>query len=101
GSAGAAPAPGEHPAAATLHAAPATARASVGAPLPPGERRDVDRVSAAARGHLGEETYTTAFEEGAGLTPETARDQATSSAARPTAGSRPPGSGPTGTHTHR
>ncbi|QIB47205.1 AfsR/SARP family transcriptional regulator [Streptomyces aureoverticillatus] len=101
GLAGAAAAAGEHRAAATLLGAAATARASVGAPLPPGERRDVDRVSAAARGHLGEETYTTAFEEGAGLTPETARDQATSPAARPTAGSRPPGSGPTGTHTPR
>ncbi|MER5305016.1 hypothetical protein ABT039_36890, partial [Streptomyces lasiicapitis] len=60
-----------------------------------------DEGRAGVRGHLGEETYTTAFEEGAGLTPETARDQAASPAARPTAGSRPPGSGPTGTHTPR
>ncbi|WP_049558770.1 BTAD domain-containing putative transcriptional regulator [Nonomuraea sp. SBT364] len=39
-------------------------RESVGAPLPPAERGDVDRITAAARGALGEEGFAGAFERG-------------------------------------
>ncbi|WP_246259842.1 AfsR/SARP family transcriptional regulator [Streptomyces typhae] len=73
GLAGAEAAAGEHRAAAALLGAAAAARASVGAPLPAGERHDVDRVSASARARLGDRTYTIAFEEGGRLRPEAAR----------------------------
>uniref|UniRef100_UPI0024A902F5 hypothetical protein n=1 Tax=Streptomyces sp. CC224B TaxID=3044571 RepID=UPI0024A902F5 len=45
------------------------ARAAAGAPLPEAERRDVDRAEAAARAHLGERSYTTAFAAGQRLDP--------------------------------
>ncbi|WP_078965389.1 AfsR/SARP family transcriptional regulator [Streptomyces aureocirculatus] len=85
GLAGAQTAAGEHRTAATLLGAAAAARASVGAPLPAGERQDVDRVSAAARARLGDRPYTTAFDKGGRLRPEAARRLAS----RPHLASRP------------
>ncbi|MDO0939015.1 BTAD domain-containing putative transcriptional regulator [Streptomyces sp. DG2A-72] len=55
--------------AARLLGAAAAARASVGAPLPAGERGDVDRVTAAVRAVLGEADFTAAFERGAASDP--------------------------------
>ncbi|WP_447034698.1 BTAD domain-containing putative transcriptional regulator [Streptomyces sp. DSM 118878] len=55
--------------AARLLGAAAAARASVGAPLPAGERGDVDRVSAAVRAVLDEADFTEAFERGAASDP--------------------------------
>ncbi|MEV5978663.1 BTAD domain-containing putative transcriptional regulator [Streptomyces sp. NPDC052114] len=57
-------APGD---AALLLGAADAARASVGAPLPPAERADVDRITAAARTALGAPAFTEAFERGAEL----------------------------------
>ncbi|MEI5102500.1 hypothetical protein RB200_33355 [Streptomyces sp. PmtG] len=73
GLAGAEAAAGAHEAAATLLGAATAARVSAGAPLPPAERRDVDRAEAAARAGLGEGPYTTAFEAGRRLSPSLAR----------------------------
>lgn len=73
GLAGAAGAAGEHRTAVTLLGAAAAARASVGAPLPAGERGDVDRVSAAAKDRLGKGAYAAAFDEGERMAPEQAR----------------------------
>ncbi|WP_189846323.1 hypothetical protein, partial [Streptomyces rubiginosohelvolus] len=42
----------------------AAARRRVGAPLPPAERGDVDRVTAAARAVLGAPAFTEAFDLG-------------------------------------
>ncbi|MFI6939100.1 AfsR/SARP family transcriptional regulator [Streptomyces sp. NPDC050418] len=42
----------------------AALRASVDSPLPPGERRDVDRAAARARAALGDEAYTAAYDRG-------------------------------------
>ncbi|MEU3600023.1 hypothetical protein ABZ714_15065 [Streptomyces sp. NPDC006798] len=53
--------------AAVLLGAAAAARESAGAPLPAAERRDVDRVSAAARTALGESAYTAAYGRGTAL----------------------------------
>ncbi|MFD3945741.1 BTAD domain-containing putative transcriptional regulator [Streptomyces sp. NPDC058579] len=47
-------------------------RASTGAPLPAAERGDVDRVSAAARGAVGDEAFEVARARGATLAPEAA-----------------------------
>jgi hypothetical protein len=52
------------------------ARREVGAPLPPAERGDVDRVTAAAQAVLGGPAFTEAFERGALLTVEEAVRQA-------------------------
>ncbi|MET7687251.1 BTAD domain-containing putative transcriptional regulator [Streptomyces sp. NPDC005483] len=52
------------------------ARRGVGAPLPPAERGDVDRVTAAARAVLGGAAFAEAFERGARLTVEEAVCQA-------------------------
>ncbi|AQZ69041.1 Signal transduction response regulator / Tetratricopeptide repeat-containing protein [[Actinomadura] parvosata subsp. kistnae] len=54
--------PGE---AARLLGRAAALRASVGAPLPPGERGDVDRITATLRTALGEDALTAALSEGA------------------------------------
>ncbi|GAA2390254.1 hypothetical protein GCM10010420_12460 [Streptomyces glaucosporus] len=54
--------------AAVLLGAADAARSGVGAPLPPAERGDVDRVAAAARKVLGEPAFTEAFERGTRLT---------------------------------
>ncbi|MER6913191.1 BTAD domain-containing putative transcriptional regulator [Streptomyces sp. NPDC000594] len=51
--------------AARLLGAAQAARASVGVPLPRGERGDVDRIAGAARTRLGEARYTEAFHDGA------------------------------------
>ncbi|MGA4843432.1 BTAD domain-containing putative transcriptional regulator [Streptomyces sp. G45] len=77
GLAGARAAAGGYEAAATLLGAAAAARASVGAPLPPAERLDVDRAAALARARLGAEGYAAAYAEGGRLTPEAARARAT------------------------
>ncbi|NEA84387.1 hypothetical protein G3I30_36310, partial [Actinospica acidiphila] len=48
------------------------ARRQVGAPLPPAERGDADRVTATARTVLGAPAFAEAFERGARLTVEEA-----------------------------
>ncbi|MGW3121303.1 BTAD domain-containing putative transcriptional regulator [Streptomyces sp. NPDC001107] len=58
--------------AALLLGAADAARREVGAPLPPAERGDVDRVTAAAQAALGGPAFTEAFERGARLTAEEA-----------------------------
>ncbi|WP_406357068.1 AfsR/SARP family transcriptional regulator [Streptomyces sp. NBC_00658] len=58
--------------AALLLGAADAARRGVGAPLPPAERGDVDRVAAVARAALGGPAFTEAFECGARLTAEEA-----------------------------
>ncbi|KAB2588046.1 hypothetical protein, partial [Streptomyces arboris] len=54
----------------------AAARHRAGAPLPPAERADVDRVTTAARGALGAAGFAEAYERGARLDPEEAGRQA-------------------------
>jgi hypothetical protein len=44
----------------------------VGAPLPPAERLDVDRITAKATHVIGREAFDEAFRTGAGLKPEQA-----------------------------
>ncbi|MCL8014274.1 BTAD domain-containing putative transcriptional regulator [Streptomyces sp. AS02] len=61
---------GRHAYAALLLGAAHAARDSVGMPLPPAERGDVDRITAAVREHLDEEAYLAAYRRGTGLTPE-------------------------------
>ncbi|MFJ9050451.1 AfsR/SARP family transcriptional regulator [Streptomyces bacillaris] len=58
--------------AAVLLGAAAAARRTAGAPLPPAERADVDRVTASARAALGAAAFSEAYAEGARLTPEEA-----------------------------
>ncbi|MGY0067152.1 BTAD domain-containing putative transcriptional regulator [Streptomyces sp. QTS137] len=75
GLAGAAALPGHGPAAtraAVLLGAAAAARRRAGAPLPPAERADVDRVTASARAALGEDAFTKAYDRGTRLTAEEA-----------------------------
>ncbi|MET7462132.1 BTAD domain-containing putative transcriptional regulator [Nonomuraea sp. NPDC005501] len=64
----------EHTAAcaAVLLGAADAARRSVGAPLPPAERGDVDRITAAERAVLGEEAFTERFTYGTRLTADEA-----------------------------
>lgn len=79
GLAGAAALHGTGPAAdcaALLLGAADAARRSVGAPLPPAERGDVDRITCAARAILGEAAFTQAVERGTRLTWEEALRQA-------------------------
>ncbi|MEU0357211.1 AfsR/SARP family transcriptional regulator [Streptomyces cyaneofuscatus] len=79
GLAGAAALPGGAAAAtraATLLGAAAAARHRAGAPLPPAERADVDRVTATARAALGAAAFSEAYERGARLDPEEAGRQA-------------------------
>ncbi|WP_067833523.1 BTAD domain-containing putative transcriptional regulator [Actinomadura kijaniata] len=64
GLAGAAVLAGEPERAALLLGAADAARRSVGAPLPPGERLDVDRITAAATRVLGAAAFAAAFREG-------------------------------------
>jgi predicted ATPase/DNA-binding SARP family transcriptional activator len=52
---------GEHRRAARLLGTAAAARRSVGAPLPPAERGDVDRIASALRRALGEDGFATEF----------------------------------------
>ncbi|MHA7958264.1 BTAD domain-containing putative transcriptional regulator [Streptomyces sp. L500] len=70
GLAGARALAGRHDEAARLLGAAAEARAQVGAPLPPAERGDVDRISAAVREALGEAGFLTECALGAGLWPD-------------------------------
>ncbi|WP_344346945.1 BTAD domain-containing putative transcriptional regulator [Streptomyces nogalater] len=58
--------------AALLLGAADAARRSVGAPLPPAERTDVDRIERAARATLGDADFTRSFDDGTRLTPEEA-----------------------------
>ncbi|MFG2012403.1 BTAD domain-containing putative transcriptional regulator [Micromonospora sp. NPDC048868] len=69
GLAGTATLDGRHGDAARLLGAAAMARASVGAPLPAGERGDVDRITQAARDALGPTAFTEEFDRGTVLTP--------------------------------
>uniref|UniRef100_UPI003F9A888C ATP-binding protein n=1 Tax=Actinomadura roseirufa TaxID=2094049 RepID=UPI003F9A888C len=62
-----------HRAALLLGAADA-ARRGVGAPLPPAERGDVDRITAGAVAVLGESEFTAVFREGARTAPAVAAD---------------------------
>ncbi|MEU3354883.1 BTAD domain-containing putative transcriptional regulator [Streptomyces sp. NPDC037389] len=62
--------------AAQLLGAAAAARASTGAPLPPAERGDVDRVTAVVREALGEEGRAAEFTRGGGAWPEECADLA-------------------------
>lgn len=76
--------------AARLLGAAAMARVSVGAPLPAGERGDVDRITAAARAELGAPAFTEAFDRGRALRPEQAYTSSGANGAR-----TPPGTGAT------
>ncbi|MFD4676876.1 BTAD domain-containing putative transcriptional regulator [Lentzea sp. NPDC058450] len=58
--------------AAVLLGAADAARRSVDAPLPPAERGDVDRITAAARSGLGEEGFARAFDRGTRMSGEEA-----------------------------
>ncbi|MGQ0774857.1 MAG: BTAD domain-containing putative transcriptional regulator [Pseudonocardiales bacterium] len=55
---------GDHAGAAVLLGAAAAARHCVDRPLPPAERTDVDRISAAVRASLGEDAFRAAFRRG-------------------------------------
>ncbi|GAB3004181.1 BTAD domain-containing putative transcriptional regulator [Saccharothrix stipae] len=61
GLAGAEALSGDHERAARLLGAAAALRERVGAPLPTGERGDVDRITATCRSALGEEAFTSVF----------------------------------------
>ncbi|MEU8959535.1 BTAD domain-containing putative transcriptional regulator [Streptomyces sp. NPDC048518] len=69
GLAGAAAVAGDAERAALLLGSADAARRSVGAPLPPAERGDVDRIAAAACAALGPTAYADAFRRGAQLAP--------------------------------
>jgi hypothetical protein len=69
------------------------AREGVGAPLPAAERGDVDRITAAATGALGEAAFAAGFARGADADPDELVEAATSavrSAVTPAAGPAPP-----------
>ncbi|MBW4716027.1 BTAD domain-containing putative transcriptional regulator [Saccharothrix obliqua] len=55
---------GDHEEAARMLGRAAANRLSVGRPLPPSQRQDVDRATAAARAALGEERFAAAYREG-------------------------------------
>ncbi|MBX9426832.1 BTAD domain-containing putative transcriptional regulator [Streptomyces lateritius] len=85
GLAGAAALPGDGPAvtsAAVLLGAAAAARCRAGAPLPPAERGDVDRVTAAATAALGADAFAEAYDRGGRLDPEEAVHQARTALSR-------------------
>ncbi|GAA2460155.1 AfsR/SARP family transcriptional regulator [Streptomyces macrosporus] len=67
GLAGARALAGRHEHAAVLLGAAAAARASVGAPLPQGERSDVDRIESAVRTALDDAAFSAAYEHGGTL----------------------------------
>lgn len=62
----------DHHGAAVLLGSAETARAAAGAPLPRGERGDVDRITALVRAGLGAEPFEAAVDRGRGLPPEQA-----------------------------
>ncbi|MGW1665397.1 AfsR/SARP family transcriptional regulator [Streptomyces microflavus] len=62
--------------AAVLLGAAAAARRRAGAPLPPAERADVDRITVAARAAMGADAFSEAYARGARLDPEEALRQA-------------------------
>ncbi|MFI6066584.1 BTAD domain-containing putative transcriptional regulator [Micromonospora sp. NPDC051227] len=70
GLAGAQAVAGDGVGAARLLGAAAAARESVGMPLPPAERLDVERIAARVRALLGEHGFKGEFDYGAGLLPE-------------------------------
>ncbi|HET6857862.1 MAG TPA: AfsR/SARP family transcriptional regulator, partial [Streptomyces sp.] len=72
GLAGAEALAGRPAAAALLLGAATAAREAAGAPLPPAERGDVDRIGSAVRGAVGEAAFTEAFVRGRKLTPDEA-----------------------------
>ncbi|MYW63842.1 AAA family ATPase [Streptomyces sp. SID8379] len=72
GLAGALSLSGDSGSAALLLGAADAARRAAGAPLPPAERGDVDRVTARARAALGPDSFAARFRKGAGLRPEEA-----------------------------
>ncbi|TWF75727.1 putative ATPase [Pseudonocardia hierapolitana] len=55
---------GDHERAARLLGAAAALRAEVGAPLPAGERGDVDRITATCRAAVGDDAFASAFDHG-------------------------------------
>ncbi|GAA2367864.1 BTAD domain-containing putative transcriptional regulator [Nonomuraea africana] len=63
---------GRHAYAAVLLGAAHAARDSVGMPLPPAERGDVERITRVVRQHLDEDAYQAVFRRGGVLTPEEA-----------------------------
>ncbi|UQX05414.1 BTAD domain-containing putative transcriptional regulator [Streptomyces sp. RerS4] len=63
---------GRHTTAAALLGAADAARRSAGAPLPPAERADVDRITTAAHTALGPTAFKEAYDRGAGLPAPTA-----------------------------
>ncbi|MEC4018656.1 hypothetical protein [Streptomyces sp. H27-D2] len=73
GLAGASALAGRHAVAARLLGAAATARVAAGAPLPAGERGDVDRITTSAREALGQEAFRAEFARGERLSPDEAR----------------------------
>ncbi|MEV7129343.1 BTAD domain-containing putative transcriptional regulator [Streptomyces sp. NPDC093260] len=75
--------------AARLLGAAHAARRGVGAPLPPTERGDVDRVTTAARAVLGVPAFDEAFESGTSLSPAEAGRQAASPATDAREAARP------------
>ncbi|MBM7440186.1 BTAD domain-containing putative transcriptional regulator [Streptomyces sp. HB132] len=62
--------------AAVLLGAAAAARRGAGAPMPPAERADVDRITASARAALGASEFAEAFDRGSRLTIEEAARRA-------------------------
>jgi tetratricopeptide (TPR) repeat protein len=72
GLAGASALAGHHGQAARLLGMADAARRSVGAPLPPAEQGDVDRITATVRTVLGEEAFASEFAVGANLDPHDA-----------------------------
>ena len=67
---------GAHEHAARLLGAAAAAREGIGAPLPPAERGDVDRVTAVATRALGEATFAAEFAHGGAADPDELVDAA-------------------------
>ncbi|ARE78489.1 hypothetical protein B6R96_34910 [Streptomyces sp. Sge12] len=63
-------APGDRSAAAELLGTAAALRESLGTPLPPSERYDVDRATARLRAALGDDAFTAAFARGHSRPPE-------------------------------
>ena len=64
GLAGAEALAGDHDRAARLLGSAAALREGTGAPLPPGERGDVDRITATTRSALGHDRFTAAYAQG-------------------------------------